>query len=122
MHYFLSNVIFFFSTLYILWKNLIRAYSTQTGDFVREFEAADYRIAGMIMHPDNSNIIIGCTENGELNYWSCQSGIITKKLVGIYERIVYEHIVLIIFKRNIYIYTDADIFAAIEFYRHESKN
>ncbi|EZA57753.1 WD repeat-containing protein [Ooceraea biroi] len=72
-------------TLYILWKNVIRVYSTQTGDFVREFEAADYRITGMLIHPDNNNVIIGCTENGELNCWSCQSGIITKKLQLKYE-------------------------------------
>ncbi|KAL6434766.1 hypothetical protein ACFW04_005163 [Cataglyphis niger] len=67
-------------TLYIVWKNVIRVYSTQTGDFVREFEPSNYRIAGIIVHPDNANVIIGCTENGELDFWNCQSGIITKKL------------------------------------------
>ncbi|XP_012060006.1 PREDICTED: WD repeat-containing protein 75 [Atta cephalotes] len=67
-------------TLYIVWKNVIRVYSTQTGDFVREFESLDYRIAGVIPHPDNVSVIIGCTENGELYFWNCQSGIITKKL------------------------------------------
>ena len=67
-------------TLYIVWKHVIRAYSTQTGDFVRELEPANHRIAGLIIHPENSNLIITCTENGELNFWSCQSGIITKKL------------------------------------------
>ncbi|XP_011056912.1 PREDICTED: WD repeat-containing protein 75 isoform X1 [Acromyrmex echinatior] len=67
-------------TLYIVWKNVIRVYSTQTGDFVREFEPLDYRIAGVIPHPDNVSVIIGCTENGELYFWNCQSGIITKKL------------------------------------------
>ncbi|XP_053988404.1 WD repeat-containing protein 75 [Hylaeus anthracinus] len=67
-------------TLYIVWKHVIRAYSTQTGDFVRELEPANHRIAGLIVHPENPNIVIACTENGELNFWSCQSGIITKKL------------------------------------------
>ncbi|XP_011870474.1 PREDICTED: WD repeat-containing protein 75 [Vollenhovia emeryi] len=67
-------------TLHIVWKNVIRAYSTQTGDFVREFEPSEYRIAGIIAHPDNASVIIGCTENGELHFWNCQSGIITKKL------------------------------------------
>ncbi|XP_071651739.1 WD repeat-containing protein 75 isoform X1 [Temnothorax longispinosus] len=67
-------------TLHIVWKNVIRVYSTQTGDFVREFEPLDYRIAGIIAHPDNASVIIGCTENGELYFWNCQSGIITKKL------------------------------------------
>ncbi|XP_043254565.1 WD repeat-containing protein 75 [Colletes gigas] len=67
-------------TLYIVWKHVVRAYSTQTGDFVRELEPANHRIAGLIVHPESSNSVIACTENGELNFWSCQSGIITKKL------------------------------------------
>ncbi|CAK9809581.1 WD repeat-containing protein 75 [Anthophora plagiata] len=66
--------------LYIVWKHVIRAYSTQTGDFVKELEPASHRIAGLIIHPENVNLIIACTENGELNFWSCQNGIITKKL------------------------------------------
>jgi len=74
---------FFYRTLHIVWKNVIRVYSTQTGDFVREFEPLDYRIAGIIAHPDNTSVIIGCTENGELYFWNCQSGIITKKLVRV---------------------------------------
>lgn len=64
-----------------MWKNVIKVYSTQTGDFVREFESCNYRIAGIIIHPDNSNVIVGCTESGELDFWDCLSGIITKKLV-----------------------------------------
>ncbi|KAH0956856.1 hypothetical protein HN011_012186 [Eciton burchellii] len=105
-------------TLYILWKNLIRAYSTQTGDFVREFEAADYRIAGMIMHPDNSNIIIGCTENGELNYWSCQSGIITKKLqlnsTDMKVKIKTFHII------KYKIYQESEVYRVLITYLHEN--
>lgn len=56
-------------------------YSTQTGDFVRELEPSDHRIARIIIHPDNVSLIIGCTESSELNFWSCQNGIITKRLV-----------------------------------------
>lgn len=67
-------------TLFIVWKNVIRVYSTRTGDFVREFEPLSYRITGIIVHPDNGNVIVGCTENGNLDFWNCQSGIITKKL------------------------------------------
>lgn len=72
---------FLFRTLHIVWKNVIRVYSTQTGDFVREFEPSGYRISGIILHPDNISVIVGCTENGELYFWNCQSGIITRKLV-----------------------------------------
>ncbi|XP_076674924.1 WD repeat-containing protein l(2)05287 [Andrena cerasifolii] len=72
-------------TLYIVWKYVIRAYSTQTGDFVKELEPANHRIAGLIVHPENPNAVIACTEHGELNFWSCQSGIITKKLKLIFQ-------------------------------------
>ncbi|XP_017882412.1 WD repeat-containing protein 75 [Ceratina calcarata] len=51
-------------TLYIVWKHVIRAYSTQTGDFVKELEPANHRIAGLIIHPENPNLLIACTENG----------------------------------------------------------
>ncbi|XP_014479883.1 PREDICTED: WD repeat-containing protein 75 isoform X2 [Dinoponera quadriceps] len=67
-------------TLYVVWKNIIKVCSTQTGDFVREFEPSDYRIAGILVHPDNVHVIIGCTEKGQLDFWSCQSNVITKKL------------------------------------------
>lgn len=48
---------------------------------MREFEPSNYRIAGIMVHPDNNNVIVSCTESGELDFWNCQSGIITKKLV-----------------------------------------
>ncbi|KAI4488078.1 hypothetical protein M0804_004926 [Polistes exclamans] len=67
-------------TLYVIWKHTIRAYSTLTGDFVQEFEGVDRRITGVVSYPDVFNTVIGCTDNGQLNFWSCQSGIITKKL------------------------------------------
>ncbi|KAK2582531.1 hypothetical protein KPH14_004825 [Odynerus spinipes] len=67
-------------TLYVIWKHTVRAYSTQTGDFVQEFEGVDHRISGIVLHPDGFDTVIGCTDNGQLNFWSCQTGIITKKL------------------------------------------
>lgn len=69
--------------MYVIWKHTLRAYSTQTGDFVQEFEGIDRRISGIVPYPDGYNTVIGCTDNGQLNFWSCQSGIITKKLVWI---------------------------------------
>lgn len=50
---------------------------------MQEFEGIDRRISGIVPYPDGYNTVIGCTDNGQLNFWSCQSGIITKKLVWI---------------------------------------
>ncbi|XP_032679109.1 WD repeat-containing protein 75 isoform X2 [Odontomachus brunneus] len=67
-------------TLYLVRKNAIRVYSTQTGDFVQEFEPSDHRIVGIQMHPGNDCAVMGCTEKGQLDIWSYPSSIIIKKL------------------------------------------
>lgn len=66
--------------LYVIWKQVIRKYSTQTGDFVGEFEPADTKISGLSFYSDNFNTIVGCTESAELINWNSQNGIITRKL------------------------------------------
>lgn len=66
--------------LYVVWKNVIRANSTKTGDFVREFEHVDNKIIAITFNYDNFNTIIGCTENGELVNWDSRNGLIIKKL------------------------------------------
>ncbi|XP_033232110.1 WD repeat-containing protein 75 [Belonocnema kinseyi] len=66
--------------LFIIWKQTIRAYSAQTGDFVREFEPAEGRITGIALHPDISDTIIGCINTGQLTFWNCYSGLVTSSL------------------------------------------
>lgn len=66
--------------LFIIWKQTIRAYSAQTGDFVREFEQAEGRIIGIALHPNFSNTVIGCINTGQLIFWDCHSGLITSNL------------------------------------------
>ncbi|XP_063972542.1 WD repeat-containing protein 75 [Diachasmimorpha longicaudata] len=66
--------------LYVIWKQVIRKYSTQTGDFVGEFESADVKLAGISFYSDNFNTIVGCTESGDLINWNSQNGVITRKL------------------------------------------
>lgn len=65
-----------------MWKQVIRAYSTQTGDFVKEFEPADHKLISITLLPYNADTIIGCTDNAELVYWNCQNGLITNKTVS----------------------------------------
>ncbi|XP_011308970.1 WD repeat-containing protein 75 [Fopius arisanus] len=66
--------------LYVVWKHVIRKYSTQTGDFVGEFEAAEVKLSGISFYSDNFNTIVGCTETGDLINWNSQNGVITRKL------------------------------------------
>ncbi|XP_012257158.2 WD repeat-containing protein 75 [Athalia rosae] len=67
--------------LFVVWKHSLRAYSTRTGDFVREFEGIENKIAGISSHPDNSEIILACSDIGELVFWNCYNGLIIKKIV-----------------------------------------
>ena len=77
--------------IYVVWKQVIRTYSTQTGDFVREFEATDSRIAGIAHHVDCSNTILGCTDSGDLVNWNCQNGLIIKKVVCYFSLVFYSY-------------------------------
>ncbi|KAK0178506.1 hypothetical protein PV327_007392 [Microctonus hyperodae] len=65
--------------LYVLWGQLIRVYSSQTGDFVQEFEPAENKLVDIVIYEGNTSVIVGCTENGDLVQWNIQNGLITKK-------------------------------------------
>lgn len=74
--------IVFSRTLYVVWKQVIRAYSATTGDFVKELEPADHKIVDIFISPENADTIIGCTDNAELVHWNCHNGLITTKVVS----------------------------------------
>lgn len=61
-------------TLYIVWKQDIRSYSTQTADFISEFERAEDRVIKIITCPKNPETIVGCTEHGTLVFWDSKTG------------------------------------------------
>lgn len=66
-----------------MWKQSIRAYSTRSGDFVREFEGIENKISGISSHPDNDDVILACSDVGELIFWNCYNGLIIKKVVSV---------------------------------------
>ncbi|XP_012275072.1 WD repeat-containing protein 75 [Orussus abietinus] len=65
--------------LYVVRKQTIRSYSTQTGDFVREFEPLEHKISGISIHPNNTGTIVGCSETADVVFWNCHSGIIAQR-------------------------------------------
>ncbi|XP_001602638.1 WD repeat-containing protein 75 [Nasonia vitripennis] len=65
--------------VYVVWKQVIRAYSAKTGDFVKELEPAKHKIISITLSPENSDTILGCTDSGEILYWNSQNGLITMK-------------------------------------------
>ncbi|XP_058803297.1 WD repeat-containing protein 75 [Phymastichus coffea] len=66
-------------TLYVVWKQVIKAYSATTGDFVKELEPAHHKIVNIVISPENPDTLIGCTDNAELVHWNCHNGLITSK-------------------------------------------
>lgn len=78
-----------FRILYVVWKQVIRAYSAKTGDFVKELEPADHKIISITLSPENPDTIIGCTDNAELVHWNSQNGLITFKTVKNYFTLHY---------------------------------
>ena len=67
-----------------MWKQVIRAYSALTGDFVKEFEPAENKIVGISLLPDQeekNNVIVGCTDTGEIIQWNITNGLIIVKNV-----------------------------------------
>lgn len=78
----IAKLIFTFRILYVVWKQVIRAYSAHTGDFVKELEPASNKIVGITLSPENPDTIIGCTDNAELVHWNSQNGLITIKTVS----------------------------------------
>jgi len=71
-----------FRILLVIWKQVIRAYSAQTGDFVKELEPVDCKIINIVLSHENPDTIVGCTENAELVHWNSNSGLITYKTVS----------------------------------------
>ncbi|KAF4516738.1 hypothetical protein B566_EDAN008428, partial [Ephemera danica] len=63
-------------SIYIIWKNNIRDYSTKTGQLVRTFySSSDNPLVHLSHHPDHTNRIYACTSNGELICWDEESGL-----------------------------------------------
>lgn len=81
---FLFFSIFFFSSfrsiLFIIWDTNIRAYSTSTGEWIRELEGiSGKKIVGQQWDPNNPKLLYGCTDAGNIISWKWLSGVVNEK-------------------------------------------
>lgn len=75
-----SFSLFFDSILFVVCNDNIRAYSTVTGKFVRGLEGiAGKKIIGLQLDQNNSKLLYGCTENGDVISWKWKSGVVNEK-------------------------------------------
>lgn len=76
-------LIFFFrsrSILFIIWDTNIRAYSTSTGEWIRELEGlSGKKIVGQQWDPENPKLLYGCTDGGNIISWKWESGVVNEK-------------------------------------------
>lgn len=59
--------------LYVVCGSVVRAYGVRTGELVTEYEKLKGKIVGVQLHPINPDVIVACSENGELIQWNCGS-------------------------------------------------
>lgn len=68
------------SILFIIWDTNIRAYSTSTGEWVRELEGIkEKKIVGQQWDPENPKLLYGCTDDGNIISWKWESGVVNEK-------------------------------------------
>lgn len=65
--------------LFVICKN-IQIYSVSTGELLKVLEGAKHDIIGFEYEIGNNNLIVACTESGEIIKWKWQSGAIENKV------------------------------------------
>lgn len=73
--------VYIFRFLYIISIYVLKAFSTKTGDFVKDFEPVGNRIIGACLCEKYEGTVIGCTESGEIAFWNADTGKIRKTFV-----------------------------------------
>lgn len=68
------------SILFIIWDTNIRAYSSSTGEWIRELEGiSGKKIVGQQWDKDNPKLLYGCTDAGNIISWKWESGVVNEK-------------------------------------------
>lgn len=69
-----------FRALFVVCDDSIRVYNTVTGKFVRSLEGiSGKRIVGQNWDRNNTKLLYGCTENGDVISWKWKSGVVNEK-------------------------------------------
>lgn len=70
----------YYRILFIIWDKCIRAYSTLTGEWIRDMEGSTERLIGHQCDPLNPKLLYACTEIGEIIAWKWKSGVIHSRV------------------------------------------
>ncbi|KAJ1527769.1 hypothetical protein ONE63_007724 [Megalurothrips usitatus] len=61
--------------LYVVYGHVIRAFSTQSGEQVRDFRGLSHPAVGVQVHPTRPELVVAVSESGEMMAWRWESGI-----------------------------------------------
>lgn len=61
--------------LYVVYDHVIRAYSTKTGELVRDYKGLSHPAVGVQLHATRPELVVAVSENGEMMAWRWESGI-----------------------------------------------
>lgn len=60
-------------TLFVVWANVVRLFSTSTGEWIRDLEGTNNRLVGIEFGPNQREYLYGCTDAGEVITWEWQA-------------------------------------------------
>lgn len=72
-----------FRFIYVIWKNRVICYCVKTSKQVREFCDLENEVVGFNLHLlDNCEVVIACSNAGEVVQWKADSGLRISKNVS----------------------------------------
>ena len=76
--------------LYVVCGHVIRAYSTQTGELVRDYKGLTHSAVGVQLHATRPELVVAVSEKGEMMAWRWETGIHMLTVVsGVEELSIY---------------------------------
>lgn len=67
----------------MVYGHIIRAYSTQTGEHVRDYKGLSHPAVGVQLHATRPELVVAVSEVGEMMAWRWESGIHMLTVVSI---------------------------------------
>lgn len=61
-------------------RNLVRVFNVGTGAWVRDLEKTEHSLVGIAFDSENSKLLIGCDQKGNVIVWKWRSGVKVKRL------------------------------------------
>lgn len=62
-----------------MWKDTVRVFQVTTGAWLRDLERSEQKLVAIEFDPNNSKLLYGCPENGNVIIWKWRSGVKEKR-------------------------------------------